>query len=576
MHVNSFRYGHDVLKWRLRGNESDVYSMKLKDSMVTLTTIKKHGVYEFWTENADESSAKVQIFMRLDTPNEIVDKIVDYAELSLDAKWQQDIVLYAKHAFADNPEKPFVEHLKTLMNGTKDLQKYETDFYFALIHMAERYVNALNITMNGWHGARPSLIYGGQFELKMQQQTSEMRVYEVEESQKKYLYVKHIDINPEPELVMLNASEDTLIQVIPIAFNGKDWLNVFYHYQFNEDYSAQLWKKACTETDKIEQVMLNDAELSTLKTTLSDDEKKNWKLEQAKNPYDYIFSRPVILSADHETYITVAIPDYDFMVETGENFYLSIREEDLLFREDFDYLVPITGPIIQVDRGAKNIDGNVFFYIQAKDGKIVSRVTRYDFTNEEMNYYKEDVRLAYFELYERQLCNMVRYYVPSAEIYIKDTLARFRTMSDVDIDCIFQYLFTEIPRSYKDKETIDKLMFVILEDWNSHFNVNSDFFGEQIKYSYAKDVFYFPPESESCKYLLCIGTVSYDGAEFKPVMKYYHSKPETIDIPFRTSHYYFMYAINLENFHRSGFFFIDTHNKIDPIIYRSRIYYERV
>lgn len=576
MHVNSFRYGHTDLKWRIRGNQNFIWSKKLQGSNLTISNLEKAGVYEFWTESESETSAKVQIDIRMDTPEMIFDKILTYKEIEPSSQWQKEFTASIKLRFSDHPEIPLIRHLLESRNEIHDLQRRESDFFFDLIHMAERYMNALNSTMNAWQRSRPVINYSGQFELKMPQPLETIRLSEVGRAGEKYLYEKYCDPVSESEYVMLPAPEDTLIKITPVAFNGKDWLNVFFHYQPDEIRAANLWDKARLDADKLEQIMLDDTEIATLKTKLTESEKKNWKLERAKNPYDFIVSRPAVTANDSQTFIAVNIPDYDLLAATEKAFYVSVREEDLLFRDDFDYLVPVTGPEVYIDRGARNIDGNVFFYLQDANGKIISRLCRHDFYDEDISYYSEATRLAYFELYERQLRNLLRYYLPSAEMYIADTLARFRTIPDVDIDCIYQYIFAEIPRTYKDKASIDKLMFVILEDWASRFNVDRDFFTEPIAYSYAQDIFHFPAESDGKEYLLCVGTVSFDGAEFKPAMSYFRSGPQAIEVQARASRYYFMYAIDLHTFHRSGFIFVDTHNKVDPVIYRSGIDYERM
>ena len=61
-----------------------------------------------------------------------------------------------------------------------------------------------------------------------------------------------------------------------------------------------------------------------------------------------------------------------------------------------------------------------------------------------------------------------------------------------------------------------------------------------------------------------------------PYMKYYRSSSmQAIQFQVRNLKHYFMYAIDLHTFHRSGFIYVDTYDHVDPIIYRSRIQYER-
>lgn len=577
MHINSFADGHRILYWQLDGSDIEKM-MYLSESMVTLNEFTKEGVYWFWTIGPDgEESRRVRVYLQCETPDRIIDRILGYSKVEQKKRWASLVLLKLRQDFSAHPEIPLIQYLRNYMESTEDLQDYERDFYYELMFIAERYYNTMNIAMNASLGIYPVITYGGRFQLKTKERISGFRLYSVQPNNTlRYLPPVLKDDNDSKDTLSIPPNAGDLIQIIPQAEGAKNvWLNHFLHYQFDEKRTAELWQKAVDEKDQLEQQMLEDTELAFNSLELTEEDKGNWKLERAKTPYDFIVSRPIMDVTDRASFCSVQIPNWELLKATGQQFYLACRESDLLLRDDFDRLTPITSEEVIVDRISQYVEGNQYFYIQAQNGKIVSRLTRHDFLSDDPEDYREKNRALYFSLYEKRLRSALRYYLPEAETYIADLLSRFRSMPSVDIDEAYQYLLSEIPHSYEHRDDADKLMFVILEDWLSNFNVDTDFFEAWPKYYYSTDNLVFPPSKKN--YLLCVGTMDFDSKEPTPKMSYYRSSPyQAIQLQVRSLKYYYLYAIDLESFHRSGFLYIDTYDHVDPIIYRSGINYERM
>lgn len=578
MHVNSFNAGHTILHWKKNGSDIE-NELELTSSMVTLNSFESEATYWFWTVGDDGTeSRRMRVHILAESPSKIIERILSYSNVEQKERWAIIIINRLKRDFSEHPETPIIDYLRSYMDETDDLQDYERIFYYELMYIAERYHNMLNIAMNSSLEVYPTITYSGKFKLKTKEDVGRIRLYSVTSSgELNYLPSIIKEATDFTDTLAISLKEGTLNRIIPMSADDEDnWLNYFIHYQYDEDRTSELWQDDVDALDKLDQIMTDDAELAMSDIDMSSEDKENWKLEQAKEPYDFIVPRPTIISANPDSaFCTIGIPNWGLLKASGKQFYLSNRESDLLLRDDFDNLTPIVNSEVIVDRAGKYVDGNQFFYIQAENGNIISRLTRQDFLASEPEEYREKARLVQFNIYEKRLRSTVRYYLPSAENYIVDLLAKFRTDDSADIDEIYLYLLAEIPRTYEDRDNADKLMFVILEDWNSNFNVKTDFFAEYPKYYYATDTFVFPPSKND--YLLCVGSIDFNTDKAIPTMSYYaSSKYQSIQLQTRSLKYYFMYAIDLTNFKRSGFLFVDTYNHTDPIVYRSGIIYERM
>ena len=575
MHVNSYNAGHRTLCWQRDGgdvrNEATIDS-----SSVTLDCFTNEGVYWFWTISPTGTpSRRMRVYIRCETPKQIIDKILGYADIDTKSKWALKILTNLYRDFGEKPSIPLVHYLCDYMANTKDIADYERNWYFKFILMTEKFGNTLNIAMNSSLRTFPILTYSGCLQLSTKHEIGQIRRWAVEENQLAYMSTVHKTATDNLKKTLIPVPESSLAHLIPISSGDENnWLNYFIHYQFDEDYMVKFWEETVEALDKISQVIADDVELTADGLELTHEDKENWKLEHAKTPRDFIVSRPMLADTDRAAYCTAYIPGWELLKATGMPFYVSNREGDLLLLTDFDRLTPITDGAVRLDRARNYIDGNQFFYIQAENGAVVSKLTRHHFQDELSEDYREKNRLIEFGLYEKRLLNSMRYYLPEAETYIRDIIGRFKTIPSVDIDEIYQYLMMEVLRSYEDRENIDKLLFVILEDWHSAFNVDEDFFSEPVKYYYSTDNFVFPASKKD--YLLCVGSMNVDSDDKMPTMKYFRSSSmQAIQFQVRDLKHYFMYAIDLKTFHRSGFLYVDTYDHVDPIIYRSRIQYER-
>lgn len=575
MHINSFNAGHNTLCWQRDGGDV-VNEAAIENSHVTLDCFENEGVYWFWTVSpSGVESRRMRVYIRCESPKQIIDRVLGYTDLDRKSKWAVKILTKLYQDFGSKPSIPLVHYLRDAMDSIENIADYEKEWFFKFIVMAERFTNTVNIAMNSSLMTFPVLTYSGCIQLAVKKEIGHIRRWKLAGKNLDYMPSIYKSTFDSTKPTLIHFPESTLGHIVLIAAGDENnWLNYFVHYQFDEDYMAQFWKETAEALDKVSQVLDDDIELTVHGLDMTHKDKQNWKLERTKTPHDFIVPRPILSDMDRAAFCTAQIPGWELLKATKMPFYVSTREGDLLLLNDFDRLTPISGEKVRLDRARNYVDGNQFFYIQAENGAIVSKLTRHDFQDEFSEDYRQKNQLIEFELYEKRLINALRYYLPEAETYVQDILGRFRTIPAVNIDEIYQYLMMEALRTYEDRENIDKLLFVILEDWNSSFNVDADFFETPIKYFYSTDNFVFPASKKD--YLLCVGSMDVDSDNELPHMKYYRSSSmQAIQFQVRNLKHYFMYAIDLQTFHRSGFIYVDAYDHVDPIIYRSRIQYER-
>ena len=126
MHVNSYNAGHRTLCWQRDGgdvrNEATIDS-----SSVTLDCFTNEGVYWFWTISPTGTpSRRMRVYIRCETPKQIIDKILGYADIDTKSKWALKILTNLYRDFGEKPSIPLVHYLCDYMANTKDIADYES------------------------------------------------------------------------------------------------------------------------------------------------------------------------------------------------------------------------------------------------------------------------------------------------------------------------------------------------------------------------------------------------------------------------------------------------------------------
>ena len=127
---------------------------------------------------------------------------------------------------------------------------------------------------------------------------------------------------------------------------------------------------------------------------------------------------------------------------------------------------------------------------------------------------------------------------------------------------------------YRDKNQLDFIFFAIMEDWNKHFTLDSNFFNAAVQYSYSEDKIFIPDAFTSNRnYILVVHYLTLDDIEFQT--EYASAGSSTIELTTKDSELIILYAIDMKKGVRSGFLLFDNEDSLNPFILKSNLEYER-
>ena len=476
LHINSFRQGNELLIWQFKG-ELETHKVPILEPEITVEGLNKEGVYYFWTYNKKkkEISEKYNVYVKNQSNEDIIDKALDLAEIKVSHKWQKEYVDRLKEAMVEEPSIPLFVHLYNFKNE-KELEDYEEEFFTKLLYIAERLHNSDNICMNKAAKKYPVVKYKGNLNIKLNDADHFIMQDYFESSPPVYL-------KAEKDGTDINIRENILTSITSVNEEG-DWLYRFIYYQTNPDFSEKLWDSEMENQSELEKAILASAELDFAGMEMTDEDIRNHNLINARSPYDYAMSAPVMEDIIAVDELSFTIPDYDMIEKSEKDFYLACREEDIIFEEAKDALTPIDNKLISLSREKNYVMGNQFFWIQSEDGKLVSKILRYDFDNEDGGEFLEKEREIQINIYKKHLISLIRRYIPEAENFVSDYIDSYAAdISYGPAENVYRYLLKMIPVYYPGNK--NKLMFIITEDHNSSFNRNTDFFENPVQYVYS-------------------------------------------------------------------------------------------
>ena len=561
--INSVKYGHNTLCWYPQNKIENLQSQNLLTENLLLANFESNAKYFFYTKNSATGEKSVEMSVQTidETADDFSEKIIKYIgevedDDTLTAAMSQ-IEIFNPAGMQINSLKSFlpITILQNYFENIPDAEDKELFTCCQLMQVLERYFNMQNVVMNRDAEVPIEIIYGFNLKLKFVSQINKIAVYKVRNGQK--IFFKNYS-TATAEQVNLFLPPNELYQIFCFARN--DLVYSFWHYQFDEVLNAWLW----TEKNKIlqdtEDAMKNNLNLGNISLELTDDEINFYLSEKNFNPTNYVGARPALQSI-YQGKIYFNIDCWDFLKTAEQKFYLTAKADDLLFSKGCENTSIITSDTAVLDYSSRLIDGNTLFYISDDKGTPITKVFRYSFQNAEqidIEDYNEKLRQIEFGEYENRLLKNVRLRIPEAVETVKTFLADLKNSDTQQTENIWLDLIT------KTNSTVchfDKLLlyYAILEEQNTRFNYDLNFFNHKINYAQKQDVFAFP--TRNVPYLLTVIKMN----EFDNVqVEHFHSKNNTIDIQTREFDFYFMFATDLETYKRSGviLFKKDKVNKI--------------
>lgn len=557
LHVNSFKNGHDILCWCERGDEKHLNKIQIDSSKITVTGLNKECEYVFHTENsAGEKSIKTNLFFLYESTDQKIDRIIGYSNAFSNAEDIELLLSPIRKQYKKNSGCYLLPFVIDAFHSLNEPQSDELKNFWHLLEIVERSENMQMLGMNKDIAPTLSFSSAAQPVLSVDDAVTSIKIFEVLNN--KEVFRKSVPTLYEKNLE-LTFSPDSLYVIR--AFADNDLVGELIHYQQKEAGLSDLWKETQSNMEALSDIKENDFSISFSGIDFSEKEQEFIITERAKEPFNKVFGR-LQVGIDSDNNFVVNVADYDLLKALEMDFYISGKESELLFNDNFDRVKKITAASVIVNPRQLYLDGDILFYIQNSKRMLLSRLTRIS-TTEDISDYSDKVRLLELSMYSKRITTAVENQDPEARYWVEDILASAKSDETITADNIWKY---ELSSLYLSSPTFDRLRVAstILKDHHENLSYDKDFFKRDIAYYRSTDVFSFPPKDSP--YILCVDFIDSTGFS----SKYFPSHGGAVEVQTRTPGWYMLYAIDKQTLTRSGFIFVEA-GKLNPDILTSNI-----
>ena len=571
IHINTLPQHHTMVCWYIDNKPEETKKVEIEGPDMTIKSLHQEGLYKFYTEDdKGNRSAEMSVWFNYESTADEFGSIKNSMKEFPEEPWANKICNFITSAYNENPEVPVIEHILNKMKGTKDITPKERNFFYQLLLAAEYYLNTRNLAMNHYSISNARLLYGAQLNYLTGVPSVKIITYE-KLSKDKLKPVKVYSASSLDRIsVNMMFSEKTDYEIV--VMQKRDVINWFWHYQPDEEFTSYLWQMNQNEEEQAQDLLYSSMITETSGLNFTDEEKMWLNAEMNKNPYNYALSAPVVFR-DNETDITFYIENYGFIKAADDDYYISSKEDDLLFDNHSGRREKITRSYVTLNKKKHCLGGNTLFYIEDKNGTIVSPLTRYSF-DQDTEDYQEKTRLYKRGVHQKRLLESIERYMPGLKSYMNDVMLMTLHNPDITNENFHISVIDEIANSCPEVDEVVKLIFLILTDLNKNFNYHSDFFDKPVVYHYDSDVLSIPStESAQKDFVVVFAYKEFGGSHF--IYEFYKGEDKSLDISLKNKSIFYAYAINLKDYHRSGFILADNNNMIDPKIFTSSLNVER-
>lgn len=549
IYINNYEYGHNILCWYRKDDEDNITEIETTSSYYVIKNLNREGYYIFYTKDKNNNlSDKEEIYFLQESIPDKINKIFNYTTSALH---NNNIVDLVKKNLSKDLIKDMTKRISHLIYNyfinTKDVQPDEIETFYKIIMIAQRYENSQCLTWNKDLSLSDNLLieYYGTGYITTDGLISYIIVLDDNNNFYKKIYTEgqeYIDLELNiPGAYTVNLYEDKKL-IYSLTF-----------IQFDEKTRIYSWK------EKLEQVSIDDTlidfkydNISYNEIGFTEEEESYLSQEIKKNPTNYILQRPQITDVGNNT-VSIQINDYSLLKALGNNFYIGVKEDDLLFTDYFDNYNLINNNIIEFNCSKNYLNGQMLFFIEDSNRNILSNIIRYSF-DEDLSEYYQKVRIMQITIYKKRLLQLIEYKMPNAVTFINSCLQTIIQDTSTIIYENTWIILIEMILKYSIDIDKNKLISYILEDYNNSFPIAANFYNEPIVYYRSTDVMVFPARNPS--YVLAVITTDRDNNNFD--INYYPSDIGAIDLSVKEKGHYIIYAIDSETYKRSGITYINT------------------
>lgn len=564
IHVNSYKYGHDVLCWFKSHDKSRLFHVKLSSADVILFGFTESSQYTFFTANSENkipSSAHTAYF-DCDDPTTHLNKLKNYVSTYDDPEYVESLVsriaeqlssqekditgredaVKAKHFGAIPAKKDLVMPIELLQQEwakVKDPQDYEYSAYAKLYQSFERYYMLKSKSVNKDSGI--SFGITGLFSPMLETGYQITRVD---------IYAKHGEVWQKDRVIHISKDKtrigydfSTLYKIC--AYTNSDMAYEFMHYQPDESFYSYLWS---TSSQNDEDVMSADISLDHTDIDMTTTEIQWYNEASRIDAGDWIAARPQFSNVlDFILYFY--IPSYKLLTSFGKKFYLAAKETDLAFGTDYQVLSEITSEYVGVNYANCCLGGDVYFYIVDEALTPVSKTTRFSF-DEDLESYKKKVHTLEVKNYRQRLEDVMQVRYPDVVTEISAYCGILATSYEDYTEYLWRYVLLRMNMNQGDNISRPRIFFGIMEEYLGNFTLDRNFFLDDIVFYHSTSVFTFPRIKDR-NYVLVVCSLNKYSSNLEE--NYYPSFNTSIEIQTTEYDYTIMYAIDKDTYKRSGF-----------------------
>ena len=552
--VNRFKDGFTNLVWIDNSMNGMMYSSHLNDNIVTIPNLEE-TLYTFFTINpkTGEQTDEMTVYVKSYSPEEQVDRLwaqCEVEETDYNNALKEKLIKNLKKS----PQVSLLYILYYLYENIEEVQDFETDLFYRLIIVQEKYENVQLGNLNRDGACFAKIRLQSQPVISMNENVNIIKVYQINGNSRKMIQVHRVMSDE----LSLTLPEHGYFEIQ--LLNDTDLLAVLRHCQLSTEYIAQVW---LTSQALLEQYLNNVEDDYVLGSNdFSGDERTNYLEECAFNPVNTVFPRIEVEESEDRRAVSLKVSGVRFAEASERKFYVSGKDADYLqdtVQNEFFLIYGKTDVFnTNFEPQSNMIDTRALLYIVDDKNRIVSRCTRCyfdeDWTTDSSEYY-ENVREYEVRNFTRKFLTQISSSYENAYSIAQEISARCIENTGVTIDNVLEYFLNEID-TVSDKVDDDRLSFELLKYWFSLHEYDSEFFSVG-GFTWAPYTKLLVTEESKEGYVLCIIKKEPNDDTF--TRHYLHSKSDqAVQLLLNNYGKYIVYAVSEEDYRFSGFLFLDN------------------
>lgn len=548
--VNGFNIGYDTLVFYKKGNTKNKKNINLVSEDLTIKSKEfssGKGEYCFFLKKDDEIYTPIYTtYIFCEKKDHDFKKIIESIVKPEDANY-----MLKKLKSISSSVTTYTESLVQIYQNLENKQDYEIKSFCQLINAAERYENAMRLFMNKNSVGNTIIKYDGKFKIHPSNIITDIKIYSIKNGMR---------------TPCTDFSFDSFY-IIDLMSQGEIILELI-HYEPDKEGCKYLWSVAKENIEFIKQINKNSFSIGHTDIDLKEEDIERIVQEKKKENRDAFMPHLIVKqSMYHDAVIDIEIPEYKLLKAMKKNFYISIREPDQFLDKTFSKRYKITAEKMTLNARAELLAGEIILFIEDENRIIVSPFSRLDLGDMvqygEMKEYVTKKNAYQTEEYVNEYIEHLRSSLKDGEFLsnLSNVLREQLHDSDISPEKFFYGMLIKAATSTSLVKYSDNLVFFTATEWINQHNIDDKFFKKKPRFINARDVFMFPASDDP--YVLIVEKITIENNLEPSIEKTYYESfsSKGIGINVAKGDMFFMYAIDVKTYKRSGFILVNNIGK---------------